>query len=228
MDLSEPLSDDELDELEDFLSSEAAGEEAMDLSMLDGFVTALAVGPVAIPAERWLPVVFDEEPAWASEAQRERITALILRHANATQLYLHDEPDAFEPLLYEREQEGRTVQIIDEWCTGFVQGMVLDEPAWQPLLEAEEGDDLLYAILLFGTEAGWDELRSHPELEARQEEFAASLGDDVIGIHDWWEPVRKSASTVRRDEPKVGRNDLCPCGSGRKFKKCCGAPDRLH
>jgi preprotein translocase subunit SecA len=30
-------------------------------------------------------------------------------------------------------------------------------------------------------------------------------------------------STVRRDEPKVGRNDPCPCGSGKKFKKCHGA-----
>lgn len=28
-------------------------------------------------------------------------------------------------------------------------------------------------------------------------------------------------NTVRRDEPKVGRNDPCPCGSGKKFKKCC-------
>jgi uncharacterized protein YecA (UPF0149 family) len=27
---------------------------------------------------------------------------------------------------------------------------------------------------------------------------------------------------VRRAEPKVGRNELCPCGSGKKFKKCCG------
>ena len=27
---------------------------------------------------------------------------------------------------------------------------------------------------------------------------------------------------VRRDTPKVGRNDPCPCGSGRKYKKCCG------
>ena len=32
-----------------------------------------------------------------------------------------------------------------------------------------------------------------------------------------------SAAPVRRDAPKVGRNDPCPCGSGRKFKKCCGA-----
>ena len=27
---------------------------------------------------------------------------------------------------------------------------------------------------------------------------------------------------IRREEPKVGRNDLCPCGSGKKYKKCCG------
>jgi len=42
---------------------------------------------------------------------------------------------------------------------------------------------------------------------------------------DWYfvsgEPV-KSKPFVRED-PKVGRNDPCPCGSGRKFKRCCGA-----
>ncbi|MBQ8002439.1 MAG: SEC-C domain-containing protein, partial [Clostridia bacterium] len=27
---------------------------------------------------------------------------------------------------------------------------------------------------------------------------------------------------VRRSEPKVGRNDPCPCGSGKKYKQCCG------
>ncbi|MFI5366652.1 MAG: SEC-C metal-binding domain-containing protein [Candidatus Binatia bacterium] len=30
-------------------------------------------------------------------------------------------------------------------------------------------------------------------------------------------------STVRRDADKVGRNDPCPCGSGKKYKKCHGA-----
>ena len=29
--------------------------------------------------------------------------------------------------------------------------------------------------------------------------------------------------TIRREEPKVGRNDPCPCGSGKKYKKCHGA-----
>lgn len=32
-----------------------------------------------------------------------------------------------------------------------------------------------------------------------------------------------SASPVKRESPKTGRNDPCPCGSGKKFKKCCGA-----
>ena len=35
-------------------------------------------------------------------------------------------------------------------------------------------------------------------------------------------PPREKAQTYHRDEPKVGRNDPCPCGSGQKFKKCCG------
>jgi len=32
----------------------------------------------------------------------------------------------------------------------------------------------------------------------------------------------KKVETYRREEPRVGRNDPCPCGSGKKYKKCCG------
>lgn len=31
-----------------------------------------------------------------------------------------------------------------------------------------------------------------------------------------------SQGQIQRDEPKIGRNDLCPCGSGKKYKRCCG------
>jgi len=33
----------------------------------------------------------------------------------------------------------------------------------------------------------------------------------------------QKVETVKRAEPKVGRNEPCPCGSGKKYKKCCGA-----
>ena len=38
---------------------------------------------------------------------------------------------------------------------------------------------------------------------------------------DYGAPLAPPPGTIRRDEPKVGRNDPCPCGSGRKYKKCC-------
>jgi tetratricopeptide (TPR) repeat protein len=37
------------------------------------------------------------------------------------------------------------------------------------------------------------------------------------------EPDPDQIETVRRSQPKVGRNDPCPCGSGKKYKHCCGA-----
>ncbi len=225
---NDPLTDSELDELDDFLSSDAVGEEGMDIAMLDGFLTALAIGPNTLPPSAWLTVVWGGEMNWKSEREADRITSLIFRHGNAIAACLRDEPEAYEPLVYEREHEGRIVPVIDEWCSGFVRAMALDEEGWRPLMETEEGDDMLFPILLYGTEAGWDELRDHPELEARHEDYAASLGDAVLAIHDWWLPVRKAKSTIRRDEPKVGRNDPCPCGSGKKFKRCCGASGRLH
>jgi uncharacterized protein len=227
LNLSEPLSDEELQELEDFLLA-AENDACMDLSMLDGFLTALAVGPNTLPPSRWLPLLWGGEARWQSKEQAERILSLVFRHANAILFYLRDDPDVFEPILYEQEEDGRQVPLIDDWCSGFVAGMALDEAGWQPLLEAEAGDDLLYPILLYGTEDGWEARQAHPELEGRLQDMAAALGDCVMGIHDWWLPQRKANSTLRREEPKVGRNDLCPCGSGRKYKRCCGAPEKLH
>jgi uncharacterized protein YecA (UPF0149 family) len=44
-------------------------------------------------------------------------------------------------------------------------------------------------------------------------------------LHDvreyWFE--RSKPETVKREAPKVGRNDPCPCGSGKKYKNCHGA-----
>ena len=38
----------------------------------------------------------------------------------------------------------------------------------------------------------------------------------------------KGHTLTKKKEAEVGRNDLCPCGSGKKYKKCCGAPDKIN
>lgn len=69
--------------------------------------------------------------------------------------------------------------------------------------------------------AAWDGLRtSHPEwLAALAEDVAEDVAYDaipaaIISIHAHWHPPKGA---------KVGRNDPCTCGSGKKYKKCCGA-----
>jgi preprotein translocase subunit SecA len=55
----------------------------------------------------------------------------------------------------------------------------------------------------------------------RHGERLSATGDDISSNGDGSE-LKLDLAPVRRDTPKVGRNDPCPCGSGKKFKNCCG------
>lgn len=232
MELSQPLSDTEIDELGDFLMSDSTPDECMDISMLDGFLTAIVIGPNMIMPSQWLPQVWGETPQrpmrWDSPQQMKRIMSLVMRHMNDIIWQLTEDPEHYEPLLFEHDQEEGPVLIIDEWCTGFIRGATLDSEAWQSLFESDECQGFLLPIILYGTESGWRELEEKPELEERHDEFAASLADCVLAIQDYWLPIRKAKSTIRHAEPAPGRNDPCSCGSGRKFKKCCGSASKLN
>src|SRR5262249_23556291 len=73
-----------------------------------------------------------------------------------------------------------------------------------------------------------------PEFKHKQRQLVASHpGDGQAGAGQQQQGQGQQAGaadgpaekqqTVRRAEPKVGRNDPCPCGSGKKYKKCHGA-----
>lgn len=230
-----PLSDAELDELEQFLRSDATPEECMDIAMLDGFLTALVIGPNTLLPSQWLPAVWgetdEEEMVWASAEQMQRILGLVMGMYSTRVADLHEDIHDYGPLLYLSEHEGQSVPILDEWCTGFIQAIELDPEGWKPLVEGEapeEAGGLLTPMLLYGTEEGWNQLQDNPALAERHQDFADAIGPCVIGIRDYWLPQRKAASTYVRDTDKVGRNDPCPCGSGKKYKKCCGGGEKLH
>lgn len=234
MNLDQPLSEAELDELDQFLTAETMPKESMDIAMLDGFLTALIVGPNTPIPKQWLPEVWGENEAspmqFENETQAERMLSLVMRMFNDRILSLQGDIDEFEPLIFEHEVDGELTPIIDEWCMGFVRGMHLDPEGWKPLLAADDeaSASLLTPMLLYGTEEGWEELDHNPALKDRHLDLAASIGPCVLGIRDYWLPARKAASTFRREGDKVGRNDLCPCGSGKKYKACCGSPGNLH
>lgn len=68
-----------------------------------------------------------------------------------------------------------------------------------------------------------------PISEELREKLLVNLSAGVMHMYRYFEPQRKMASqlarqtgTLRREQAKTGRNFPCPCGSGEKYKKCCG------
>ena len=236
------LSDDELDELDHFLLYECASEEAMDIATLDGFLTAIVCGPKTILPSEWMPWVWDMErgegdPGFKDERDAKRILGLLMRHYNDVAMTLYRASEQYEPLLSENPNDGDPIPILDDWCFGFMTGVGLDPEGWQPVIDGKP--EWMSTILLYGTKDGWDELeKSNPSLDEHKA-LAAGLAESVRSIHRLWLERRQGQMAegiepfLARREPvrnpsKVGRNDPCPCGSGRKFKQCHGSPERLH
>jgi len=70
-----PLSDQEIDELEAFLESDATPHTYMDISALDGFLTALAIGRSVPLPSRWMPIIWGGEGTqWSSQLNKREET----------------------------------------------------------------------------------------------------------------------------------------------------------
>jgi uncharacterized protein len=232
-------TDDEVRRLGDYLVRDDGPKNTMGVSMLDGFLCAVVSGPALIMPGEMLRWVTDTEhgsdpPVFESAEEAREITELIMRQWNAISEALTHDPGAYEPLLIERQADPKVVRVFDEWCAGYYKGMELDLENWLRLMA--DRPDLLAHIVLYGTPEGRDKLK-HGKLPAREHEaIADSLGERARAIHAHWLAQRRAdrdagrlpepifrREPVRREGPKIGRNDPCPCGSGRKFKLCHGA-----
>ena len=227
MQLDNPLSDKEFNELDQFLLSDRCADDGMTMDSLHGFLTALVIGPEMVLMQEWLPTVWGPEqkkaPQFKNEKELERITGLIARFMNEIAVTMEVAPKEFEPLYCEYEYEGRTVIDGESWAWGFWEGIHLREAAWEPILSSNLAP-LMRPIYLLGAEEIEEEDMVLVDDPVKRHKLAVEIEAAIPEIYKYWLPLRKSAiTTVKREEPKVGRNDLCACGSGKKFKKCCGA-----
>jgi uncharacterized protein len=155
--LARPLTETEIGELDDFLIGDSVPGEAMDLSMMDGFITALASGPNLTMPSSMLRWIWDSEhgegvPTFANAVESASIITLIMRHWNDINDKLNHAPDQYDPLILERNADGRTIPIIDSWCCGYYKGIAVDPAPWNLLLA--EHPEWFTAVMLYGTKEG--------------------------------------------------------------------------
>ncbi|MDF3036959.1 MAG: hypothetical protein K0S28_2233 [Paucimonas sp.] len=231
MRLDQPLSDKEFAELDKFLLSDRCADDGMTMDSLHGYLTALAIGPESVPMAEWLPKVWGsaaDGPDFKDNKEAERVTALIARFMNEIMMTFEVAPKEYEPLFCEHEYEGRQLIDGDAWAWGFWEGIQLREEAWQPIRESNLAA-LLRPIYLLGADEVEEDEAVLADDPIKRHKLAVEMEAAIPHIFKFWQPLRKSGTaTVRHEVVKSGRNDLCGCGSGKKFKKCCGAPSTIH
>ncbi|WP_227509549.1 UPF0149 family protein, partial [Ferrovum myxofaciens] len=247
MNVNQPLTDDEINELDDFLLSDKSPGSCMDISTFDGFLAAVVLNPDVILPSHWLPWVWDmdngeESPEFDTLDEASRISNLIMRHYNTVATTIDE--DRFGPLLFVLPQpDNSEFYDAEGWCEGFMLGAaVFLEPWWRSIMK--DRTELVAPMVLLGTEPGWEILSESADEKRAIQEAYESIPDVIEALHTYFEPLRMQAiesrignirtsnddetQPFRRSDAKVGRNDPCPCGSGKKFKKCCGSDELFH
>jgi uncharacterized protein len=147
-----PLAPEEIAAL-DMLLQGLPADGAMSLDGVDGFLTALAMGPAALralPTADWLPLIWggdaegsDDVAPFATKRQRKNTVLFALRHLRHVSHVLHETPQDWEPIFSIAEQGPDEWADAREWCMGFLQAVDLLPSAWDGLWAAPEAAALL-------------------------------------------------------------------------------------
>lgn len=220
------LTHDKFEWLADFLVSQQAPPTTMSIEMLDGFFTALVIGPAMVPPSAYMREIWGGDgdgPIWDGLEQLEYVLGLLMKHWN-TIAFRRTAGGPHQPHIGLASPQN----LGAAWADGFVVGMDMAADAWDPMFSDRRIDTLIAPILaLAGELPVKDAARFSSEMRKKA---VGELPRTIQALGAYWQDPR---SLLPRPAPatstKVGRNEPCPCGSGRKYKKCCGgasAPSR--
>ena len=221
----EPLTDAELDRLGDFFEG-CKSDKAMNLEELDGFFAALIAGPEPVmPSEYNRELFGGETSSFSSLDEAKEILGLLMRHWNSIAgMLMRGEP--YVPLLLEDENG---VAHGNDWAHGFMRGMRMRHEGWAELVNDEERGGCLIPMMILHHEHAEDpEMRPEPITPEKRKDIIAHMAVGLVGAYRYFRAEREPHSAAafaperRRTTSKVGRNEPCPCGSRKKYKKCCG------
>ena len=225
-----------IETLEALLEQRAVPFGGMGLEMLDGYLSAIVLAPGApIAFAEWAPAVWGKTPPrWENADDAAAATALLmLAHETATRRVRvpSDEQNAEHALFWwlpddPDEEHADDVDIGAAWGGGFLDGMELRGDGWDAwAFENDwigEVEAYVEGLAVGSYPAETDGGAPVPVSYRERLEIFASLPDMLHDLHLHRIDAATSRAPVRK-AATPDRNAPCPCGSGRKYKKCCGA-----
>lgn len=216
-------------QLEAWLESPLFKGKAMRADKLQGFLFAVLSGPDMISPRLWIPEALGDAPEYESLQQAQEFLAVLMNFYND----VADSLQSKQPprLILKRNSSDQPLDY-KTWCEGYILGWALSTQEWlQPGNEPLK--KLTFPILYLSGAFKEDAERRGKEFVPDEEdqkvwqECADMLPMTVLAIYNFWLSRRKPLP-LKREHAKVGRNEACPCGSGKKFKQCCGNDRTLH
>lgn len=204
-----PLIDDEaLARLDEFLDSEQVDAEALDIFSAHGFLVALAISPRPMEPGQWIPILFNGEPTFNSDDERNDILRLFeeLNHNAGNYFAQGLMPEMpFDPDIEEIPQESPAAA----WCAGFMEAVFLAEEAWFGEHEEQAAKLLLPFMALSGLFADEDpELASLAGTTAKATSIAHQLPELCLDLYLLYRaPKEKPAPTkTSKSQPNKGKD----------------------
>ena len=223
-----------------FLEHPSRPSGTLSYHELQGFLFTVVSAPELVPPSDWLPVIFGEKEAgFATPDEAQEILGQLMALYNTTNAAVLDPPTLLPadcPLRDDVLANFADEAPMAHWSRGFLLGHEWLEELWEDLPEEleEELDAMLMALGFFSSREMAEGF--HAEANTGEQSFEA-MADAIhrvlpTAVAQYAHMGRSIAEVLAEHdaeapEPthdaKVGRNALCPCGSGKKYKKCCGA-----
>ena len=227
-------TDTDLDRLQDVLNAIPAERDGMTIGELDGYVAALIVCPDMILPSEWLPGVWGGEHEFGDVGEAEATIAGVMGHYNRIAQELAERPEDYASVMEIDPNSGES--LWEPWIDGFERSMRLRPDAWEEIaLSGDEEASASISMIVALNDFYYGRSELTEEAEDELDRMAPGLIPEFVRNLNAWTKSRQSgrgdtASHARfdREDPpafgrKVGRNEPCPCRSGRKYKRCCGA-----
>lgn len=190
-----------------------------------------------MPSE-WLPYLQGNEIEFKTKDDAEFVFSFLLKFYNRIAEEILT--GKLYPLLPEVEDESGVHLVARNWCGGFLFATSLYREEYLKYLE-EDNDCLMDALILNYLAEGGE--TDNPVVQKIVNSLGKSemeLIDLIPGIvwnmydffqekyydenshEDEFDDIEEKIKPIKKATPKIGRNDPCPCGSGKKYKHCCG------
>ena len=225
-----PPTIEQLEALRRILDDPSRSEDDLRYDELPGFLFAIASAPILVKPSEWMPDVLGDGPAFESETEAQAgIAAIMARYSRAVAATQEGGPIDPEDVGIDVSSD----ECLRSWSRGFLAGFSGLHDAWQSALKLVDDEDrehfnAVVPVLLIWSDpdryketngGGDEELKGF--LETCRNALPAALGFLAeLGVSIYRATFIQSQKQAV-PTASVGRNDPCPCGSGKKYKRCC-------